>query len=360
MNVALDTNRLYVTQAGVARYLRGLIGGLRKLTSPNFDFFELAWPVTNFSYRQPWRAMKTVYREWVWPSRVAAPRLRQEQPDLLHLTSTLDIEPPPGVPRVMTLYDLAVLRTPQRFRAWHRMARTRRATLARAMDRLICISRFTAQEAMDLLDLPASRLDVIYCGTEFHPDATTPTTPPDTPIPPEFFLFVGSLEPGKNLALLEWTYRLARANGDKLPPLVIVGARWQGVASEKRPDNNWLYLGRQSDPVLAHLYRSALALVFPSQYEGFGLPVLEAMSLGCPVICSPVASLPEVGGKAPCYVEGDPDAYRKTMLELAAYSSQRNDMIAAGKEQARRFSWNRCAAETLSVYKSMCGKDAVS
>src|SRR5205823_6706332 len=116
-------------------------------------------------------------------------------------------------------------------------------------------------------------------------------------------------EPGKNLALLKETYLLAAAKGIDLPPLLIIGARWEGVAREGRPPKNWHYLGHQSDEVLAWFYDHALALLFPSKYEGFGFPVLEAMSRGCPVVCSKVASIPEVGGDAAWYAGMDATSY---------------------------------------------------
>jgi alpha-1,3-rhamnosyl/mannosyltransferase len=99
------------------------------------------------------------------------------------------------------------------------------------------------------------------------------------------------------------------------------------------------------------LYRRARALLFPSKYEGFGLPVAEAMALGCPVICSPVASLPEVGGPAAHYAELTPESYLTAMLRLTRDTRWREELIERGRVQAREFSWRRCAAQTLEAYR---------
>jgi alpha-1,3-rhamnosyl/mannosyltransferase len=255
---------------------------------------------------------------------------------------------------VVTLHDLAILRHPERFRAWQRWSGVRRFRRLADADRVICISRFTADEAMDLLGLPARQLEVVHNGGDFQPqDGPIPDEQPAFTVPDEFFLFVGSLEPGKNLALLRDAYRLAAEQNIALPPLLIIGARWAGVGSEGQPPAGWHYLGRQSDGVLVHLYRRALALVFPTKYEGFGLPLVEAMALGCPVICSPVASLPEVGGKAVLWSEMNPGAYLKAMLEMAGNTSLREGFIQAGRQQASLFTWKRFAQGVVEVYSHL-------
>lgn len=306
----------------------------------------------NFEYQQPQRALKTFYREMLWAKCVAPRRMAQLEADLLHSTAALFVAPPRGLRHVVTLHDLALWRFPERFRAWQRWTGKKNVGRILRADRVICISRFTADEAMRLLGLPAARIEVIHNGCDFHPDELVPTEQaPEGTIPAEFFLFVGSLEPVKNLALLKATYQLAEAEARSLPPLVIVGARWAGVATEGAPPKNWIYLGRQPDAVLVHLYRRALALVFPSKYEGFGLPVAEAMALGCPVICSPVASLPEVGGSAAYFTELMPKAYLEAMLRLGHDGQWREELIQKGRLQAGNFSWLRCATQTVETYR---------
>ena len=351
--IGIDTNGLYTTQAGVARYIRGLLNGLKRLAAPDVELKTVAWEVENFHYRQPGRALKTVYRELIWARFNAPLHLRRHNVALLHSTAGPLISRPRGVREIVTLHDLDVLRHPERFRSWQGASARRRLRTVRRADQVICISRFTAEEAMALLNLPASTFIVVHNGCEFHPsEPVPPEAKPAFALPNEYFLFVGSLEPGKNLALLKAVYALAESSNQLLPPLLIVGARWEGVGHEGIPPKDWHYLGRLSDEVLVYLYRHATGLVFPSKYEGFGFPVAEAMSLGCPVICSPVASLPEVGGAAALFTDMMPDAYLNAMRQVCREAGLRNELIEKGLAQAAKFSWNKCAREVLEVYRS--------
>lgn len=351
--VGIDANGLYTTQAGVARYIRGLISGLKGVAVPDMELLPVAWEVENFLYRQPERALKTVYRELIWAKFKAPFLLRKHDVALLHSTAGPLISRPRGVREIVTLHDLAVLRYPKRFRSWQRASARWRLRKLRRVDQLICISRFTAEEAMALLNLPASKFVVVHNGCEFNPSGPAPPeAKPDFTVPSEYFLFVGSLEPGKNLALLREVYALAESKKQLLPPLLIVGARWEGVGHEGAPPKDWHYLGRLPDKVLVYLYRHATGLVFPSKYEGFGLPVVEAMALGCPVICSPVASLPEVGGEAALFTDMTPEAYFNAMRLLSREAGLRNELIARGLAQAANFSWTKCATEVLDVYRA--------
>jgi glycosyltransferase involved in cell wall biosynthesis len=355
MRVGLDTNAIYVTRAGAARFIRGLQLGFSQLQERNLEVIELAWPVENFEYRQPHRALKTLYREILW-ARFIAPRLLAKQKiDLFHSAAAILVTPGEHIRHVATLHDLAVIRHPERFRRWHLHAARKQLGRLGQADRVICGSEFSAQEAVSLLGLSRSRISVVYYGCEFQSLQAPPVEqPPEGPLPPEFFLFVGSLEPGKNLALVKAAYELAEQQGETLPPLFIVGARWEGVANEGPPPAQWHYLGRQPDAVLVYLYRRALALLFPSKYEGFGFPVVEAMALGCPVVCSRVASLPEVGGEAALYAELSPAAYLDAMQRLLRETALRTELVAQGYAQAGKFTWKKCAEETLAIYREVC------
>ena len=352
MKVAIDTSTRHLTRAGTTRYLNGLLGGFQAL--PGVAFHEIVWPVDNFAYRQPARALKTFYRELVWAPLVAPGLVRQSGGELFHAPAGYLIDPPAGVPFVATLHDFAVLRHGERFRAWHRARGRSRCKKICAANRIIAISDFTASEAMELLGVPASKLERVLHGCDFRSDSPE-STPGEFAVPDEFFLFVGSLEPGKNLALLRQVYLLAGSRGVSIPPLVVVGARWEGVRHEGEWPGSWIAAGRIPDEQLVHLYRRAIAHVFPSKYEGFGFTPLEAMTLGCPVICSRVASIPEVAGEAALYAEQTPEAYLGAMLRVLEEDGLRGDLIQRGYQQAAKFSWEKCARETLQVYKKVIG-----
>ncbi len=354
-SVAIDTTGIYVTQAGIARYVRGVVKGLQRVAPPDIDWFPLAWEVEAFGYKQPWRGMRTAYRELFWGKFVSPARMRRDGVELFHATSSIFTRVPKGVKHVLTLHDLSISRHPERFRPWQVKSWKRRVKTFLTGDRVVCISQFTADEAMKLIGLPASKIEVVHNGCDFHPDDEphAKEAAPETSIPNEFFFFLGSLEPGKNLRLLREAYLNAESRGINLPPLVIVGARWEGVAAEGSHPKNWIYLGRQSDEVVVWLYRRALALLFPSIYEGFGLPLVEAMSLDCPAVCSPVSSLPEIAGGAAMMVDLTPAAYLEAMRRLASQPALREEFIEKGRTRCRDFSWNRCAGQLVDVYRDV-------
>jgi glycosyltransferase involved in cell wall biosynthesis len=352
MRVLLDTNGLYTSRAGVARYIQGLLPALRR-HSPRIQVDELAWPVANFDFHQPQRALKTAYRELYWYPFLAGRQVRQLKPDLVHYASCSCVASRPGTPEVITLHDLALLRHPERYRRWHLWAGKRRYAHLNRARRVICVSQFTANEAVALLGLNSELIRVVYSGCSYVDSAIAPVADPEFKFPAKYFLFVGSLEPGKNLALLRSAYDMAAESKHRLPPLLIVGARWPGVSSEGAVPYDWHYLGYQPDSLLSELYRRALALVFPSKYEGFGFPIVEAMSRGCPVICSRVASLPEAGGAAACYSDMTPAAYLQAMQRIQQDQNLRQQLSGLGLQHCRKFTWERCAEATAAVYQEV-------
>lgn len=348
LRIAVDTNCRHVTLAGTTRYLNGLVSELRK-TQEN-QITELCWPVDNLEYRQPTRVAKTIYRELIWAPFHGKRSLSQLNIDVFHSPAGFLIPPPNGVPHVTTLHDLSILHHPKRYRFWQRSIGPFRLKQTCQTRHIITVSKFTADEAMKICGVSSDCLFPVYHGCDFH-QGSPEASPVGFEVPSEFLLFVGSLEPGKNLALLLDVYELANHLRIKLPPLVVVGVRWEGVKHEGRWPPNWMAAGRISDSELVYLYRRAVSLVFPSKYEGFGLPPLEAMTLGCPVICSPVASLPEVVGDAAFFATSTATDYLRAIRELMAARPRRDESILCGLEQAQRFSWNKCSKETIEVYE---------
>ena len=252
------------------------------------------------------------------------------------------------------MHDLAVVRHPERFRSWQRASGRRRLSKVRRADQVICISRFTAEEAMALLNLPSLQIRLWFTTGVIFIRASQCRPNPNLISLSRTNISCSSVpwSLGKTSLCLEQVYALAESRKLLLPPLLIVGARWEGVDHEGAPPKGWHYLGRLPDEVLVYLYRHAIGFVFPSKYEGFGFPVVEAMSLGCPVICSPVASLPEVGGAAALFADMTPDAYLKAMRQVSSETGLRNELIERGLAQAAKFSWNKCASEVLEVYRA--------
>ena len=225
------------------------------------------------------------------------------------------------------MHDLAVLREPRWFNRWTRSYSAFAVPrVARAATRVIAISEFTKRELVELLGTPEAKIRVV-------PNAVDDVFSPDGPrADGDYVLAVGTLEPRKNLA------RVAAAVEGELR---VVGARgWGGVD----PPANVTWLGDVEDAELARLYRGARCLVYASLYEGFGLPVAEALACGCPVVTSARSAMAEIAGEDATYV--DP-------LDV---ESIRDGIAKAFDPSARRFaSWRDVAAATRAVYDEAIG-----
>jgi glycosyltransferase involved in cell wall biosynthesis len=226
---------------------------------------------------------------------------------------------------VVTVHDLAVLRHPAWFNRWtatySRLAVPR---VLRAATRVIAVSEFTKREIVSLLGLPPQTIDVVPNGVEDVFTADGPKADGD------YALAVGTLEPRKNLA------RIARAVDVELR---VVGARgWGGVD----PPENVTWLGDVSDDELAALYRGARCLVYASLYEGFGIPVAEALACGCPVVTSAGSPMQELAGDDAVYVDPtDADSIREGVARAFAPAPR------------RAATWPEVVARTRAVYEAI-------
>lgn len=272
------------------------------------------------------------------------------------------------VPIVTTVHDLSVLAHPK----WHPTDRVRwyeaefEKGVARTT-RFIAASEFTKQEMVRRLNVDPQRIDVTYQA----PRAAFSVAGPERVrhvleelrLPSRFFLYVGTLEPRKNIPCLLESYAALPGPLRERFPLVIVGAwGWNQDAVRDRVSHligkTVHMIGYQNDEQLAALYSACTALVWPTYYEGFGLPPLEAMACGAAVIVSQCTSLPEVVGDAGVQVQVDKvPAWTEALRRMAEDTDYRNDLRRRGLARAATFSWERCAAETIACYgKVVTGK----
>jgi len=266
----------------------------------------------------------------------------------------------PRVPTVVTIYDLIPLRMPYHvppptrilFRVFVKMA-------LRTACHVVVISEATRRDLLARYRLPGERVTVIPLAVDpaFRPQPREVVRAlcARFDLPDRYVLYVGSNKPHKNLVRLveAWVRMQPRSF-----PLVIAGY-WSDAHPEVGRRIEELGLGsavRLVGPVreedLPALYSGALLFAFPSEYEGFGLPVLEAMACGVPVVAANVSSLPEVAGDAALFVDPrDLDALAQGMDDLVGNEGLRKHLAEKGLERAREFSWERCAEQTLRVYE---------
>jgi len=324
------------------------------------------WPTT----RPPVRIL--------WEQLLLPRVLRARRIDLLHgLAYATPLASP--CPTVVTVHDLTFFRFPETLKPLKRLylrAATRSAT--RRAVRVIAVSRQTRDDLIQLLHVPAEKVDVVYNGVS---EAFRPAAPEEVAafrqrrgLPARFILFLGTLEPRKNVvrlleAFAQWRKDAGREMGDERVKLVVAGAKgWYferifARAEELGMENEVLFPGFLPTEELPWWYRAAECFVYPSLYEGFGLPVLEAMACGTPVITSSVSSLPEVAGDAAITVDPrNVAALAEAIGRVMSDAALRAKMRQAGLRQAARFPWSKAATETVAVYRralSLGGADYV-
>jgi glycosyltransferase involved in cell wall biosynthesis len=291
------------------------------------------------------------WRRIAWEQQ-ALPRLvKREGLDLLHcpdfsrplLTST---------PVVNTFHDLSYYA--RGFFSVPKLAYKRALTRVSVLksSSLIAVSRFTRDQLVERFAVDPVKVKVIYSGVEIP--AAAPVDPPSQP----FVLFVGTLEKRKNVRCLIEAFTKLNKEREMPYRLVLAGQQgedWPEVASALEASSvrrQIEVLGYVSQADIYRLYRSADLLVYPSYYEGFGLPIIEAMACGLPVICSSTTALPEAGGEAAIYFNPQsPDELKQAMQRVLSSTDLRAQMRQKGLQHAARFSWEKCARQHCELYQ---------
>lgn len=371
MHIGIDASRSAITRrTGTERYSFELIGALARIDRHNrYTLYCNGLPSTlpiigaNF-------ALRNIPFARLWTHARLSLELRRHPPDRLFVPAhVLPLLHP--VHTVVTIHDLGYLAFPE----MHPFARRLELHLTtrwctRAAWRLIAISQATRNDLIAHYGAAPEKIRVVYHGLG---PAFRPVTNPDLiaatrsryGLGPAYFLYVGTIQPRKNLTRLIDAFAQARAAGMRveqpgnpslLPQLVIAGKQgWMTTAIEQRAAaagvaEHVRFTGYVDDADLPALLSDALALVFPSLYEGFGMPVLEAMACGTPVLTSCTSALPEVAGDAALLVDPHDTATLATGLtRLATDAALREELSGRGVVRARQFTWERCARETLEI-----------
>ena len=358
MHIGLDARLADYTTGGIAQYIRQLAGWLPRLA-----------PHTRFTVyrarrrRYPWAAPAGTRQRVLltpphhrWEPVLLPLELAPERLDLLHGPDFL-VPHRRRYAAVVTIHDLAFIRYPAILTPESRRHYAQVARILPTVERVICDSAHTAADAEALLGVPRQRLRVVHLA----PVLGALPTPADVAavrmryrLPPSFLLYLGTLEPRKNLLTLLRAFA-------RLPtsvPLVLAGPRgWLDepvLAAAARLGERVRLLGPIPPADVPALYAAAVAFVFPSLYEGFGLPPLEAMALGTPVVAARTSSLPEVLGDAALFVPPlDEEAWTEALRRLLDDAVLRAELQRRGQAQAARYSWERTARATLAVYREV-------
>jgi len=369
MRVAIDARKLH--DFGIGTYIRNLLRQLARIdcdteyvllcqqpdlevgTQLGPNFRTVLEPSPNYSLREQIRV------PWV---------LRRERPDVYHAPHYVL---PAGVRcrSVVTIHDCIHLMFPQYLpnKAAYAYARASMWAAARRSDCILTVSDASKRDILHFFNVPPEKIEVVYNAIDDHfwdepraedVDRVRERYQLDHP----FVLYVGNIKPHKNLVRLIEAFAELRRGGFGELKLLIIGDEISKLPALRRAvhrhklHKHVRFLGYLSDETLAVLYRLASVFVFPSLYEGFGLPPLEAMASGTPVVTSNVSSLPEVAGDAavlvdPYDIDSIVDGLRRVLSDPALAA----DLRRRGLTRAREFSWARSVAKTRQVYEMIAG-----
>jgi glycosyltransferase involved in cell wall biosynthesis len=379
MHVAIDARYVSRLQSGVGHYTQRLVGGLAAIDAQNRytcvvvrDGPDLPGPEWNGGRWQRWPTRVSFENHVagdLWLLGYLPLRLRRLGVDVYHGPAVFLPLVKLGYRTVVTIHDLVSFLFPEtvpRKYALYMRLMTRLAV--RSADRIIAVSGSTRDDLTRILRVPEEKVAVIHEAVapefaETGDPAVVRTVLERYDIRPPYCLFVGNLEPRKNLSRLIEAFGRLRgrgvAGGARPLQLVLVGTRgWLyssifATVANQGASPDIVFTGYVPAADLPALYAGAACFVFPSLYEGFGLPVLEAMAAGTPVVASRVGAIPEVAGDAALLVDARrPDELADAIATVVSDSTLRDRLVSRGRARARLFTWEAVARQTLAVYES--------
>jgi glycosyltransferase involved in cell wall biosynthesis len=368
LRIALDNSLARRNRAGTGVYVSQLVQQLSARPELSLEVFE-GWDWGNGSRSMASRALGTVGR-LAWLNGYFPYFLRKQKFDLVHSPAfLLPVNCP--CPSVVTVHDLIFLIVPEQFgRGWRSYVTPMMPRVLKSASAVICVSESAKQDVLRFYGLPPSKVHVVHNGVDhsrFHPrNQLDQKWAHSIGLTGEYVLHVGAFAQRKNIPLLLEAIAQLKAHGKFENRQVVLaggespglpGAREIAIAIKNFDLCNAVVLaGHVPDEKLPGLYAGAGLLAMPSSYEGFGLPVLEAMAAGTPVVASNISSLPEVAGDAAILVPPqDVTALANAIDDVLSSKAAADELRQKGFSRAREFSWERAAANTIAVYRSVAG-----
>lgn len=366
MNIGIDARPLTYQMTGIGTYLKQLLDEMQRIDHVNRYYLISNGPINfnlkNLNWFKVEGKIKKKMLSTLW-MQCKAPILASKLGlDIFwgtrhHLPLFLSKK----TKTMLTIHDVVHLLYPKTMPLSHLIVERllMRRSILKA-DCIIAVSSSTESNIKDAYGIGSYKIRTIYSGTPVLAEDTTILARKYKPLPPKYFLFVGSLEPRKNFERLLNAFELLHTERYGVHLVIVGGKGWKNRKFLKRlkthPLKSVIHLtGYINSAYLSKIYSQALCLLFPSLYEGFGFPILEAMACGTPVITSNISSMPEVAGDAAVLVDPyDVDAMAEAMHRILADNSLRETFVQKGLERVKQFSWQKCAEETIRVYESVC------
>ncbi len=377
MKIAIDASCLFINRySGLSEVVHNLLLHLPYIDTDNeFTLFinyfrnssmtdDISYPETNNHFCRVPRRLMILWWKFGWPSI----DLCLTQKDIYH-SLHIQIPPTKKIKTILTVHDCRFLALPNLY-SQHEVEKYKNQmaiSLARA-DMVITVSEFTRKEILNYFSFPEDRIRVIQngfnssCMGKNYGQEEENTFIERNNIPQAYLLYIGSLDPRKNLKRLIGAIARCKKETPDFPDLAVAGISQQqwinsnlAISAKELGLTDHVHLcGVVEKSILFGLIKNALALCYPSLYEGFGFPPLEAMSLGVPVLAGDCSAIPEVTGNAACLV--DPmsvDRIAEGLNKIVFDNDYRQNLIESGYQQVKRFSWRQAATEYTDLYKEV-------
>ncbi len=371
MKIAIDATRAVIENAGIGRYAFEIITHLLKEDSQN-EYLIFSTHFRNSREKDDkFNQLKASnvelkrlripgnIKEFLWGTRLGLAKYIVNNCDLLFAPSFFEVDLGLDIAQVVTIHDMATAVFPNQ-----RGLRTSKRLTDRAIrsshkaGAVICVSESTKKDLIKYSGIDASKVDVIYPGVKKF--SKIADTLPANLKSGEYILTVGTLEPRKNIIGLLKAYHFLPDDLKKRYPLVIVGGKgWNDSEiynefNKEEFKRHVILTGFVSDDVLARLYKDCSVFAYPSLYEGFGFPIIEAQSFGAPVLTSNISSLPEAGGAGAIYVNpNNPREIASGLEKLLKQDSLRKSLQTKAFPNSKNYSWEKAAVQTLKLFENV-------
>jgi glycosyltransferase involved in cell wall biosynthesis len=370
MRIGFDAKRAFYNKSGLGSYSRNLIQGMAEqypeheylLYTPGYDY-ELFDPTRyGFTVKGPIRGLHKLFHPY-WRSYYLSKQLAKDRIDIYHgLSHELPFHfPREKVKSIVTIHDLIFLRLPQLYRMFDRKTYERKFRYAcEISDRIVSVSRQTADDIIEFFRINPSKIDIVYqgCNPIFNTDVSLVEKEilrMKYLLPKSFILYVGTIEERKNLLTLIKALHFGKID----MPLVVIGKPTSYLNKviefiEHHSLINIIFCDVVQNQDLPGIYQLADLFVYPSFFEGFGIPILEALFSKVPVITSKTSSLTEVGGDHSLYVDpGNVEDMAAAIKKVLCSRELQEQMISEGYKHARKFDPDKVSANLMQVYQKV-------
>jgi glycosyltransferase involved in cell wall biosynthesis len=354
MKIGIDGRASIFVKVGFGTYVRNLIKYLHKIDNENKYVI----------YNKPWGNLEDHILGDLWEELLLPLNLKKESIDIYHGTIGRLPLLKFNTKYIVTLHDTIPITFGEVVSKKHRFYITKKwKSTLKSADKIIAPSYCAKQDIIKTFNIPDDKIKVIYEGVEemfrkLDSNLSFNEVRKFYGITKKYILAVGAIEPRKNIPALFSAYKIIKEKGFDYQLVVVGPGAWKEklILNKINSNNNVIVTGYVPKSHLVLLYNAADVFVFPSLYEGFGLPLLEAMACGVPIAASNTSSLPEIGGDTALYFDPlNVDEMANTIKNILKNSELQQEMRNKGLERAKLFSWEKASRETLVLYKDLYG-----